>query len=319
MEPKRHRGRRHASQRRQPSRAEAVWLNGRILDAARALLPITERGFLYGDGLFETVRAYGGRPFLLARHVSRLRSCARILAIPAPATTSYWARAVARVLAANGIDDAAVRLTITRGTAAGLDPPLRPRPTVLVQARRLDPALPAAQASGIHVCLLPFARGSGPFVELKTLGYLPAVLGRREARRRRTYDGLYVTADGDVTEATTANFFIWQGDRLRTPGRGILRGITRDLVATLARRLGLRVEEGPVRRPALRGAREMFLTSSVVEILPVVRVDGRRIGTGAPGPITRLLQEAYRREVAKLRGQLARVSRRPSSRWPREP
>jgi branched-subunit amino acid aminotransferase/4-amino-4-deoxychorismate lyase len=278
---------------------EAVWLNGRIVDASRALLPITERGFLYGDGLFETVRAYGGRPFLLARHVARLRSGARMLAIPAPGATSYWARAVGRILAANGIADAAVRLTVTRGTAAGLDPPDHPRPTVLVQARGLDPALPAAQTSGINVCLLPFARGSGPFVGLKTLGYLPAVLARRDARRRKAYDGLYVTDDGDVTEATTANFFAWQDNRLRTPGQGILRGITRDLVATLARRVGLRVEEGPIHRTALRGAQEMFLTSSVVEILPVVRVDDRKIGTGAPGPITRLLQEAYRRQVAR--------------------
>ena len=299
MEPRRHRGRRHPPRRRRPSRTEAVWLNGRIRDAAQALLPITERGFLYGDGLFETVRAYQGRPFLLARHVARLRSSARILSIPAPGSTSYWARAVARVLAANGIGDAAVRLTVTRGTAAGLDPPARPRPTVLVQARRLDAKLPVAQANGVSVCLLPFARGSGPFIELKILGYLPAVLGRYWARRRKAYEALYVTADGEVTEATTANFFVVQGDRLRTPGDGILRGITRDLVATLARRLGLRVEEKPVRRDALRGAHEMFLTSSVVEILPVVRVDDRKIGTGIPGPVTRLLQEAYRREVAK--------------------
>jgi len=276
-----------------------VWLNGRILDSTRALLPITERGFLYGDGLFETVRVYGDQPFLLARHVARLRAGARILAIPVPATTAYWARAVARVLAANRIGDAAVRLTVTRGTAAGLDPPVRPRPTLLVQARRLDPALATAQARGINLCLLSFGRGSGPFVELKTLSYLPAVLGRREARRRKAYDGLYVTAAGDVTEATTANVFIWRGNRLRTPAEGILRGITRDVVVALARRLGLRVEEGPIRRTALRGARELFLTSSVVEILPVVRVDDRTIGTGAPGPITRLLQEAYRRQVAR--------------------
>jgi branched-subunit amino acid aminotransferase/4-amino-4-deoxychorismate lyase len=277
-----------------------VWLNGRIVDASRALLPITERGFLYGDGLFETVRAYGGRAFLLARHVARLRSGARMLAIPAPGTTSYWAQAIGRVLAANGIANAAVRLTVTRGTAAGLDPPAHPRPTVLVHARGLDPALPAAQTSGVNVCLLPFGRGSGPFVELKTLGYLPAVLARREARRRKAYDGLYVSPDGTVTEATTANFFVWQDDRLRTPGEGILHGITRDLVATLARRLGLRVEERPIHRADLRRAREMFLTSSVVEILPVVRVDDRKIGTGAPGPITRVLQEAYRRRVARI-------------------
>jgi D-amino acid aminotransferase len=291
-----------------------VWFNGRIVDAARAVLPITERGFLYGDGLFETVRAYQGRPFLLARHVARLHRSARLLAIPAPARVSYWARAVARVLAANGIDDAALRLTVTRGRAPRLDPPAHPRPTVLVQARRLDAALPLAQARGVGVCLLPFARGSGPFVELKTLDYLPAVLGRRQARRRNAYDGLYVTPDGTITEATTANVFVWLGDRLRTPAQGILRGITRDLVATLARRLGLRVEEKPVPSDALRGAREMFLTSSVVEILPVVRVDGRTIGTGLPGPVTALLQAAYRREVAKMTSQPARagaaVSRR---------
>ena len=282
---------------------EAVWLNGRILDGGRATLPITERGFLYGDGLFETVRAYGRRPFLLARHIARLRHAARLLFIPVSGDVAYWARAVARVLTANQLDDAAIRLTVTRGTAAGLDPPAHPRPTVLVQARPLDAKLPERQAHGISVSLLPFARGSGPFVGLKTLGYLPAVLGRREARRRKTSEALYVTAAGEVTEATTANVFVWQGGRLRTPGEDILRGITRDVVVGLARRLGFRVEETPVRRDALRGAGEMFLTSSVVEVLPVVRVDGWKIGTGAPGPVTRLLQEAYRREVAKATGR----------------
>jgi branched-subunit amino acid aminotransferase/4-amino-4-deoxychorismate lyase len=274
-----------------------VWLNGRIVRAARARLAVTERGFLYGDGLFETVRTYQGRPFLLAAHLARLRRSARFFSLPVAGTARSWTRSIGRLLAANRLTDAAVRLTVTRGTAAGLAPPLRARPTLLLEARPLDADLAAHQAAGVDVCLLPFARGTGPFVAHKTLAYLPAVLGRRHARLRGAHDGLYVTPEGNVTEATTANLFVWYRGRLRTPGTGVLPGVTRDLVITLARRLGLVTEERPVGRPLLATAGEAFLTSSVVEILPVVRVDDHPVGSGVPGPVTRALQDAYRRRV----------------------
>jgi branched-subunit amino acid aminotransferase/4-amino-4-deoxychorismate lyase len=282
-----------------PAHAAAVWLNGRIVRAAAARLRVSDRGLLYGDGLFETLRVYSRHPFLLAAHLGRMRRSARRLGIPFPGDAAYWDGVIRRLCAANGLRDAAVRLTITRGVGPGLLPGRGRRPTLLVEARRLDPALSAARARGIAVAVLPFGRGDDFLAAHKTLAYLPAVLGRREAARRGLDDALYLGADGTVTEATTANLFVCHGRRVRTPRAGILPGITRAIVLDLARRLGHVVEERPVPRDLLRSAAEVFLTSSVAEIRPVVRIESRVVGAGVPGPVTRALQAAYRARVLR--------------------
>jgi branched-subunit amino acid aminotransferase/4-amino-4-deoxychorismate lyase len=281
----------------------AVWLNGRIVRGSRARVPVSDRGLLYGDGLFETLRVYGGKPYLLTAHLARLRRSARALGIPLPGDTRYWSRALSELLAVHRLSEAAVRITVTRGTDAGLAPSPRPQPTVLVQLRRLAPGLAAAQRDGLSACLLPFDRGGGFLVPHKTLAYLPAVLGRRIAQRRGAEEGLYVTAAGLVTEATTANLFVWHRNRLWTPAAGVLPGITRALVIDLARRSGYRVAERDLSRAMLRSVSEAFLTSSVAEITPLVRVDGRTVGGGRPGPVTRTLQQAYRARVARVVGR----------------
>jgi branched-subunit amino acid aminotransferase/4-amino-4-deoxychorismate lyase len=277
----------------------SVWLNGRIVPGGRARLPVAERGLLYGDGLFETTRVYRGHAFLLPRHLARLRRSARTFGIPVRGSDRYWRAVIRRLLATNHLTDAAVRLTVTRGTAEGLVPSRRPRPTLLVQTRPLEPGLEEAQERGVAACLLPFDRGPEFFATHKTLAYLPAVLGRREAKRQGTHEGLHVTPDGLITEATTANVFVWHRDRLRTPRAGVLPGVTRGLVIDLARALGYRVEEKPLPRSLLHRADEVFLTSSVVEVLPLSRIGSHRVGTGRPGPVSRALQEAYRARVAR--------------------
>ncbi len=284
-------------------RTEAVWLNGRIVRAAAARLPVSDRGLLYGDGLFETLRVYAHHPFLLGAHLGRLRRSARRIGISIPGDPPHWKHAIRRVCVANGLGDAAVRLTITRGTAPGLLPLRQGRPTLLVQARAVDPGLLAAQDRGIAVALLPFGRGGGLLDAHKTLAYLPAVLGCREAARRGLDDGLYLGAGDTVTEATSSNVFVCHGRRVRTPAAGILPGITRDVVLGAARRLGYVVEERPVSRALLRSATEVFLTSSVGEIRPVVRIESRAVGAGVPGPVTRALQAAYRARVARAVGR----------------
>jgi len=277
----------------------AVWLNGRIVPGGKARVPVAERGLLYGDGLFETTRVYRGHAFLLPRHLARLRRSARTFGIPVPGSDRYWRTVIGRLLATNHLTDAAVRLTVTRGTAEGLVPSKHPRPTVLVQTRPLEPGLEKAQQRGVAVCLLPFDQGPEFLATHKTLAYLPAVLGRREARRQGAHEGLYVTEDGLITEATTANVFVWHQNHLRTPARGVLPGIARSLLIDLARSLGYRVEERPLPRSLLKRATEVFLTSSVVEVLPVSRIGSHPVGTGRPGPVTRTLQEAYRARVAR--------------------
>ena len=279
-----------------------VWPNGRFLPARDARVSALDRGLLHGDGVYDTWRTYGGLPFATAAHLRRLAGAARALGLPAPGPARGWERRARLLVARAGLADAAVRLTVTRGVAGeGLAPERRARPTLLLSARQLPAHLEPRRREGIPVVLLPFPRDAGaPWGGLKLVGHPSAVVGRVTASRRGAAEGLYVTAGGEVTEATSANVFLVERGALVTPPRasGILPGVTRALVIALARRAGLRVREERIAAPRLRRAREIFLTASTIEILPVVRVDGRAVGPGRPGPVTRRLQSAYAAHVA---------------------
>ena len=279
-----------------------VWLNGRLLPARDARVSALDRGLLHGDGVYDTWRTYGGLPFATAAHLRRLAGAARALGLPAPGPARGWERRARLLVARAGLADAAVRLTVTRGVAGeGLAPERRARPTLLLSARQLPAHLEPRRREGIPVVLLPFPRDAGaPWGGLKLVGHPSAVVGRVTASRRGAAEGLYVTAAGEVTEATSANVFLVERGALVTPPRasGILPGVTRALVIALARRAGLRVREERIAAPRLRRAREIFLTASTIEILPVVRIDGRAVGPGRPGPVTRRLQSAYAAHVA---------------------
>jgi len=278
-----------------------VWLNGRFLPARAARILALDRGLLHGDGVYDTWRTYGGVPFAVAAHVRRIAAAARRLGLPAPGSAATWERRARTLVARNRLGDAAVRLTLTRGAAGeALAPDRRARPTVLLTARRLPAYLAARQARGVPVVLLPFPRdAAAPWGGLKLIGHASAVLGRVAASRRGAAEGLYVTAAGEVTEATSANLFLVERDALVTPplAAGVLPGVTRALVLALARRGRLRVREERVSVARLARAREVFLTAATIEILPVVQLDGRRVGHGRPGPVARLLQAGYAAHV----------------------
>ena len=286
-----------------------VHLNGRCVAAADARISVFDRGFVYGDGLFETLRAYHGVPFGLPDHLERLRASAAFLGIPVPRRP--WERDVQTLLRRNGLaaTDAWVRLTVTRGVAPhGLRPPRRLRPTVLVTCGRVDPGVATAQRDGVSVILLPFAR-HGFLAEHKTLNYMPAIIGKTMAARRDAFEGVFVEPDGTVTEGTTSNLFVWRKRRLITPPvAALLPGLTRRLVLEAAIADGLRVEERRVTTRDVVTAEEVFLTASVIEVVPVTAVDGRAVGDGRVGPCTTRLQDLYRRVVAE------RVSRRQRGR-----
>jgi D-amino acid aminotransferase len=299
-----------------------VWLNRRLVAARDAQVSVLDRGLLHGDGVYDTWRTYGGTPFMVAAHLRRLTAAARALGLPRPGSALAWERRTRLLVAQNALGDAGVRLTITRGAAGmNLIPETRARPTVLLAARRLPPALDEHRRRGIAAVLLPFARDASPWWgALKTVGHPSAVLGRLAAARRRAFEGLYVTPEGMVTEATSANLFVVERGAIVTPPctAGVLPGVTRAVVMALARRAGLRVEQDdiPVRR--LRRAREIFLTGSTIEVLPVVALDGRPVRDGRPGPVARLLQERYTARVAvavgrsgALRSARKTVTRRP--------
>lgn len=282
-----------------------VWLDGRLLDQAEASIAIGDRGFLLGDGLFETMRAYAGRVFRLESHLERLRAGAERLGIPLPAGLE---QAVLDTVAANDAapgGDTAVRLTVTRGEAGnGLLPASAeapPESTALVTARPYHPD-PAWYERGITAGI---ARGRldehSATAGLKSLGYLEAIVAMREAAAAGYQDALFLDSAGHLAEGAASNLFLVVAGELLTPplACGILPGITRATVMTLARARGLPCREQTLEPAVLGAASEAFLTSSLRELAPLVSVDGRRVGDGRPGPITRALLEDYRRLVRR--------------------
>jgi branched-subunit amino acid aminotransferase/4-amino-4-deoxychorismate lyase len=295
-----------------------VWLNGRFLPAAAARVPALDRGLLHGDGVYDTWRTYGGRPFAIAAHLRRLAGAARMLGLPPPGPVAVWERRSRILVARNRLADAAVRLTITRGAGGEALAPRRPaRPTLLLVARPLPVGLARRQARGVAAVTLPFPRdAAGPWAGLKLVGHASAVVGRAVAARRRADEALYVTAGGEVTEGVASNLFLVERGGLVTPPRraGILPGVTRAIVIELARASGVAVREERVTRARLRRAREAFVTAATIEILPLARVDGRAVGTGRPGALTRRLQAAFRARVRAALGEAARLDSSPAER-----
>lgn len=275
-----------------------VQVNGRFVPAARAQISVFDRGLLYGDGLFETLRAYRGRPFALHEHLARLQASADFLGFAVPQRP--WRRDLQSLLKRTGLTatDAWVRITVSRGAGVrGLLPPARPRPVIITMAGVLDPAIAKAQRFGARVALLPFAR-HGFLAEHKVLNYLPGVLGKVMATRHEAFEGLFVDSAGSITEGTTSNVFVWRGKRLVTPPiEGILPGITRRRIIELAVADGLRVVEHRLTADDLLDADEAFLTSSLVEVVAITAVNTRKIGDGAVGPLTRRLHQLYRQTV----------------------
>jgi D-amino acid aminotransferase len=276
-----------------------VFLNGRIIDASRATISVYDRGLLYGDGLFETLRAYKGIAFEIEEHFHRMRTSADILGLPIPDLD--WRAAITELLTKNGLarQDAWVRLTITRGPAEPrVLPPDLVKPTTVLMVRRLDPEIAMHQKRGVKVALLPFSR-HGFIPEHKSLNYLPAVVGKVLASYHGAYEGLFVRSDHVLTEGTTTSVFVVRDGTLWTaPEGGILPGVTRRLIIELAHAKELRVIEREITTADLRLCDEAFLTSSMIEIVPIVHVDEAPIGRGKPGPLTTKLQSLYRRAVS---------------------
>jgi D-amino acid aminotransferase len=275
-----------------------VFLNGRIVDAARATVSVYDRGLLYGDGLFETMRAYKGTAFAIEDHFHRMRTSADILGLPIP--NLDWPATIAELLEKNGLtrNDAWVRLTITRGPAQPrVLPPDLAKPTIILMVRPLDPEIAEFQKRGVKIALLPFSR-HGFIPEHKSLNYLPAVVGKVLASYHGAYEGVFVRDDHILTEGTTTSVFITRDGALWTaPEGGILPGVTRRMIIELAHRHGLRVVERQISTTDLRLADEAFLTSSMIEIIPIVAVDEAAVGKGKPGPATIKLQKLYRGAV----------------------
>ncbi|MFN2369739.1 MAG: aminotransferase class IV [Candidatus Krumholzibacteriia bacterium] len=285
-----------------------VYLDGRYREGAAARVSIWDGGFLYGDGVYTTLRLYRGRPLDLAAHHGRLVRHAAALDLRLPVDEAGLAAIIARLVARNGFGDrdGRLRVTLTRGAD-----PLRPLPldrldeippTLLVTLGPLPAELAAWQRDGIGALCLPpgYARGNLP--ELKTLNGVTTVLAQRRAAAAGCVEALLTAPDGRLLEGAVSNLFLVDGDgTVATPAAAegeFLAGRTRERILGICARLGIPAREGELRRPDLDRATEVFVASSVREILPVVHLDGRPVGAGAPGPVTRRIQQAYAATIA---------------------
>lgn len=280
-----------------------VYLNGKLVDSARANISIFDRGLNYGDGLLETMLAVDGRVLFLKEHLKRLGAGLKELKIKGPALDALTRRInggiIEKLLKSNGLlkGQAYMRITVTRGIDRGSVLPRGPLdPTVIIVAKPIDIKAAKARGSGVAAVLLKDWRPAIPSV--KTLNYLPNLLGKMEAKKRGASEGIFTSGEF-VLEGSSTNIFVIKKGVLMTPplgrisGCGILPGITRDVIMRLARANGLKAREKRLRIKDLLGCEEAFLTNSIIGVAPLVKVDGLRVGTGKPGEATRLLQNAY--------------------------
>jgi len=277
-----------------------VSIDGTILEPSEARVSVYDRGFLYGDSVFETIRTYGGVPFALPEHMARLARSAERVAITMPIPPTAFGEEVARAVERATNPESYARAMVTRGAGpVGLDPGLAERPlrVVLVEPLQLPPA--AHYRDGVAVITVRTERAADAAHGAKVGNYLGSLLALRAAREAGAHEALVLDSSGRVVEGTTSNVFLVRRSELVTPPEeaGILPGITRARLLDIAAAEGVVVRLEPVTPTDLAAAEEVFLSSSIREVLPVVRIDGRPVGGGVPGPTTRALHAAFRRRV----------------------
>jgi branched-chain amino acid aminotransferase len=293
-----------------------VYAGGRFGPAAAAGVSVFDHGLLYGDGIFEGIRAYNGRVFKLERHVERLFDSAKAIRLEMPASRDEIAELVLEACRRNDIDDGYIRLVVTRGAGElGIDPRTCARPDVVVIARRVAALYAQKPWQGISLVTSSFRRHAPDVLSpsIKSLNYLNNILARIEANDRGADEAVFLDQHGHVAEATVDNLFIVVDRTLVTPPTSAnLKGITRETVLTLATELGMRAEERSFTLFDLWTAREAFLCGTMAEIVPVATVDGRTIGAGAPGPATSRISAAYYTLVRSTGTPIRRAAAEPA-------
>lgn len=273
---------------------DVAFLNGRFMPISRARVSVEDRGFQFGDGVYEVLRTYGGRLFHPEDHLARLESSAAAIGLKTVYPGSRWGTILAEINRRCGYRNAKIYIQITRG-AAPRDHVVsrRIKPTVVLTARRMASLPRALYARGVSIITVEDIRWGR--CDIKTVNLLPNVMARQKAVSAGVQDAVFVR-NGWVTEGATSNIFAVVRGRIVTPplGNKILSGITRDCVISLAKSAGIPLVEEPLSMKALRGAEEIFLSSTTIEVLPVVRVDGGGVGSGRPGPVYRSLLEKFR-------------------------
>lgn len=284
-----------------------VFIDGKYYDEGQAKVSVFDHGLLYGDGVFEGIRAYNGRVFKLKEHIDRLFFSAKSILLEIPMSHAEVMRATVETCRKNKIRDGYVRLVVTRGVGTlGLNPNRCKRGSVIVIAGKIQLYPPDLYERGMEIITVPTTRNlhSALNPAIKSLNYLNNILAKIEANNAGVEEAIMLNAEGFVAECTGDNLFIVKDGKLFTPplSAGALYGITRGTVMDLAREAGHEVSEPNLTRYDVFNADECFLTGTGAEIIPVTKVDGRVIGTGKPGPITRKLENDYH-ALTKVSGE----------------
>jgi branched-chain amino acid aminotransferase len=284
----------------------AVYVNGTIANAADAVVPVYDHGFLYGEGVYETLRTYNQVPFLYERHVRRLRASAAHLQLDVPFTDVAlrgWMRDT--VAAAGELREAYIRVLLTRGVGElTYDVHATPTPSLVIIVKPLDEPPARVFTEGIRVALVPILRNHPGSVNpiIKSNNLLNNALAMQEANRRGAEEGLMCNYRGELSECSQANFFVVRGGVTLTPASqaGLLEGVTRAFIFDVGKDVGIEVRDDTLVPADLETVDEAFITSTTRELSPVTRIDDRPIGTGKPGPITMKLLGGYRRRAQEL-------------------
>jgi branched-chain amino acid aminotransferase len=285
--------------------ATLVNVDGKLGSEEDRLLSPLDQGFLFGASVYETVRTYGGRSFLLERHLGRLRESAKALDITLDITDEELAARVEETLVAAGNAESSIRIVVSAGVGSiDYRAGSASRPTVVVIVRPLPEYPDSLYREGARAVVVPMMRATrgGLDPRIKSSNLLTNLSALREAHRQKAYEAILLNSEGEVAEGSMSNVFLVANGVVRTPpiSAGILEGITRELVIEVARENGYPVEEKGFKPDELLKADEVFITASARQIVPIVQVDTTRIGNGNPGPVTRALIAAYKEEVREL-------------------
>ena len=281
-----------------------IYISGKFFDRENAKISVFDHGFLYGDGVFEGMRSYNGNVFRLRAHMIRLWNSAKSLMIEIPMTLESMEAAVNETLKINNIKDGYIRLIVTRGIGTlGLDAHLCNDPQVVIIADHLALYPKEFYEKGLDIVTASTIRTNPAMVgpQIKSLNYLNNILAKIEGHQAGCVEVLMLNSKGEVAECSGDNIFIISKGKLHTPPpeAGILEGITRQTVLEIAADMGMTIKEAPMTRHDIYSAEECFLTGSAAELIPVIKLDGRLIGDGKPGTITKKLLTLFQEETKK--------------------